>query len=148
MYKEGDIVLNLLLKSSDNEEIEIGKGKWTVLYFYPKDDTPGCTIQAQTFSKLKEEFDKLNVEIIGISKDKDESHIKFLQKHNLKIKLVSDKDGKIAKLFDIKGKIFFSRDTIIISPTGKVVKIWRKVSSSKNPYEVLEFIKNYNDNSK
>ncbi|MCS7165352.1 MAG: peroxiredoxin [Candidatus Calescibacterium sp.] len=142
MYKEGDLIVNLTLKTIDGEEIEVGKGKWIVLYFYPKDDTPGCTIQAKNFSKLKEEFEKLNVEIIGINKDSEESHRRFIEKHKLKIKLVSDKKDDIAKLFDVEGQIFPSRDTIVIDPVGKIVKIWRKVSASENPYQVLEFIKN------
>ncbi|MEN3015092.1 MAG: peroxiredoxin [bacterium] len=144
MYKEGDIVQDLKLESSDGEVIEVGKGKWIVLYFYPKDNTPGCTVQAQTFSKLKQEFENQKAEVIGISKDSNKSHEKFIQNCNLKIKLVSDKAGQIAKLFGVQGKIFFSRDTVLIDPNGKIVKIWRKASAQNNPLEVLELIKHYN----
>ncbi len=148
MYNEGDIVVNLELKTIDGETIKTGQNKWIVIYFYPKDDTPGCTRQAQNFSNLAEEFNKLNVEIIGISRDGENSHKKFIDKYNLKIKLVSDKDRKIASLFGVEGKTFFSRDTIIIDPIGKIVKIWRKVSASENPYQVLEFIKKHSSNNK
>lgn len=148
MYKEGDILVNLELKTIDGETIKIGQSKWIVLYFYPKDDTPGCTRQAQNFSNLADEFNKLNVEIIGISRDGENSHKKFIEKYNLKIKLASDKDRKISSLFGVEGKTFFSRDTIIIDNVGKIVKIWRKVSASENPHQVLEFIKQYLNNSK
>ncbi|MFN3995935.1 MAG: peroxiredoxin [bacterium] len=141
MYKEGDIITNLTLETSEGETIEVGKGKWIILYFYPKDDTPGCTIQAKKFSELYEEFDKLNSIIVGVSKDNPERHKKFCQKYGLKIKLVTDKESKIASLFGVNGKIFFSRDTVIINPVGKVMKIWRKVSPSQNPYDSLNFIK-------
>lgn len=141
MYKEGDIIANLTIDTTEGEKVEVGKGKWIILYFYPKDDTPGCTIQAQKFSELIEEFEKLNSIVIGVSKDNPERHKKFCQKYNLKIKLVTDKEGKLASLFDVKGKIFFSRDTVIINPIGKIVKIWRKVSPSQNPYDTLQFIK-------
>ncbi|MCX7758184.1 MAG: peroxiredoxin [bacterium] len=147
MYREGDMVINLNLETIDGEKIEIGKGKWIVLYFYPKDNTPGCTTQAKNFSKLMEEFNKLNVEIIGISKDNEGTHKKFIQKYDLKIKLLSDKENKIAKLFNVEGKTFLSRDTILIDKAGKIVKIWRKVSASQNPYQVLEFIKNYENST-
>lgn len=141
MYKEGDIITNLKLETAEGEIIEVGKGKWIILYFYPKDDTPGCTIQAKKFSELYEEFDKLNALIVGVSKDNPERHKKFCQKYGLKIKLVTDKESKIASLFGVNGKIFFSRDTVIINPLGKVMKIWRKVSPSQNPYDSLNFIK-------
>ncbi|MFN4220260.1 MAG: peroxiredoxin [bacterium] len=141
MYKEGDIITNLKLETAEGEIIEVGKGKWIILYFYPKDDTPGCTIQAKKFSELYEEFDKLNALIVGVSKDNPERHKKFCQKYGLKVKLVTDKESKIASLFGVNGKIFFSRDTVIINPLGKVMKIWRKVSPSQNPYDSLNFIK-------
>ncbi len=148
MYKEGDTIVNLDIETIDGKKIEIGKNQWIVLYFYPKDDTPGCTIQAKTFSELYDEFKNLNVEVIGISRDNSNNHQKFIQKHNLKINLVSDKDNKIASLFGVEGKLFFSRDTILIDPNGKVAKIWRKVSPSKNPHEIIEFIKKYNSERK
>lgn len=143
MYKEGDIVVNLVIETSEGQKVEVGKGKWIVLYFYPKNDTTGCTIQAKIFSNLYERFQKLNTEVIGISRDDPYSHNNFIKKHNLKIKLATDKEGKISSLFNVKGKIFFSRDTVLIDPLGKVVKIWRKVSPSQNPYNILELIENY-----
>ena len=74
-------------------------GKKVIIYFYPKDDTPGCTTEAIDFTNFKNKFEKLNVMILGISKDSIEKHSKFIKKHNLEIKLVSDEDGKICKMF-------------------------------------------------
>ncbi|MGB9638956.1 MAG: peroxiredoxin [bacterium] len=144
MVKEGDIIPKMELIDHNGNKITIGDGKnYTVLYFYPKDDTPGCTKQGINFTNLKEEFEKLNVQIIGVSRDSIESHQKFAKKYNLNIHLVSDKEKKLATIFGVEGKLMFSRDTIILDPNGKVIKIYRKVNAQTNPYEVLEFIKNF-----
>ena len=79
-------------------------GKKVIIYFYPKDDTPGCTTEAIDFTSFKNKFEKLNVMILGISKDSIEKHSKFIKKHNLEIKLVSDEDGKICKMFGVWAK--------------------------------------------
>jgi peroxiredoxin Q/BCP len=144
MIKEGDIIAKIELIDYNGEKIIIGDGKkYTVLYFYPKDDTPGCTKQGINFTNLKEEFEKLNVQIIGVSRDSLDSHQKFAKKYNLNIHLVSDKEKKLANIFQVEGKLMFSRDTIILDPLGKIIKIYRKVNAQTNPYEVLDFIKNF-----
>ena len=76
-------------------------GKKVIIYFYPKDDTPGCTTEAIDFTSFKNKFEKLNVMILGISKDSIEKHEKFIKKHNLEIELVSDEDGKICEMFGV-----------------------------------------------
>ena len=76
-------------------------GKKVIIYFYPKDDTPGCTTEAIDFTSFKNKFEKLNVMILGISKDSIEKHSKFIKKHNLEIELVSDEDGKICEMFGV-----------------------------------------------
>jgi peroxiredoxin Q/BCP len=144
MIKEGDIIPKMELIDHNGEKITIGDGKkYTVLYFYPKDDTPGCTKQGINFTNLKEEFEKLNVQIVGVSRDSLDSHQKFAKKYNLNIHLVSDKEKKLATIFQVEGKLMFSRDTIILDPLGKIIKIYRKVNAQTNPYEVLDFIKNF-----
>lgn len=144
MIKEGDIIPKMELLDHNGNKIIIGDGKkYTVLYFYPKNDTPGCTKQGVNFTNLKEEFEKLNVQIIGVSRDSIESHQKFAKKYNFNIHFVSDKEKKLATIFEVEGKLMFSRDTIILDPNGKVIKIYRKVNAQTNPYEVLEFIRNF-----
>ena len=94
---------NFKIIGTSNRIIELNKikSKFIVLYFYPKDDTPGCTKEAQDFNSLNKKFNKLNVRIIGISKDSIEKHVKFKKKYNLSINLVSDEDLKICKAFKV-----------------------------------------------
>ncbi len=82
----------------------VSTSRLTLLYFYPKDDTPGCTLEAQDFTRLKGEFEKLDIQIIGVSKDSDTSHAKFRDKCNLGIQLVSDEDGKLHEQFGVIGE--------------------------------------------
>jgi len=111
------------------------KGKWVVLYFYPKDNTPGCTMEAIYFSKALEEFKALGTEILGVSADSVESHCKFAEKHELAITLLSDQDKKVLEAYGAwkEKKIFgktglgIVRSTFIIDPQGKIAHIWPKV---------------------
>jgi len=110
-------------------------GKWVVLYFYPKDNTPGCTLEAVTFSAALEQFAALGAQVIGVSGDSPESHQRFAEKHNLTVVLLSDADHHVLKEYDAwKPKVLFGkevlgteRDTFLISPDGTIVEIWRKV---------------------
>ncbi len=122
----------------------IGKNV-VVLYFYPKDDTPGCTIEAKQFTQLYEDFLRANTLVYGISTDTKESHCDFRDKYKLKVPLIPDEKHSIMSLYGVKVFLgFASRDTIIVDPSGKIVKIYRKVNPAQNPKEVLDFI---NDNS-
>jgi thioredoxin-dependent peroxiredoxin len=120
-----------------------------VLYFYPRDDTPGCTIEANDFTSLVKEFKKQKTQIIGVSKDTTKSHKKFYEKHDLNITLLSDPDFKVHKLFGAHGKKKFMgreyfgtiRSTIIIDKDKKIIKHFDKVSAKGHAQEVLEFIK-------
>jgi thioredoxin-dependent peroxiredoxin len=111
-------------------------GKWVVLYFYPKDNTPGCTLEAMQFSQAMEEFAKLGTRVIGISQDSPEHHVKFIERHDLTVLLLSDTDHEVLKLYDawqpktMFGKEFLGtiRTTFLIDPRGIIVKVWRKVS--------------------
>ena len=118
------------------------RGKWVVLYFYPKDDTPGCTIEAKQFTDLYQDFLKNNVSVYGISTDTRESHCDFRDKYKLKIPLIPDVDQRIMSLFDVEvSDGFASRDTIVIDPSGDIAKVYRKVRPSGHPKDVLDFIK-------
>lgn len=117
------------------------KGKWLILYFYPKDDTPGCTREAQTFSKLIEQFKAVNAVVLGVSTDSPASHRKFIEKYDLQIDLLSDDDRKLAELFGVKVRFgFCSRDTMLINPDGALEQIYRGVSPDGSPGEILSYL--------
>jgi len=112
------------------------RGKWVVLYFYPRDNTPGCTLEAIQFSKALEEFASLGAQVIGVSTDSPESHVKFAERHDLTVLLLSDPDHHVVASYGAwKPKTFFGkeilgteRDTFLIDPEGKIAEVWRKVS--------------------
>ena len=125
------------------------KGKWVVLYFYPKDNTPGCTTEANQFTALSPQFENENTIVLGISKDSCESHAKFLEKHQIKVLLLSDKDGNVSEiygawqeknLYGIK-HMGIVRMTYLIDPDGKVVKVYPKVKANGHAQDVLDSIK-------
>ena len=125
------------LLNQDNKEVKLSdyNGKWIVLYFYPKDNTSGCTKEACDFTDLRKEYAKLDAEIIGVSPDSIESHQKFVQKHNLGITLLSDTEKDVMKSYgawglkknygkEYEGVI---RSTFLISPDQKIAATWSKV---------------------
>ena len=123
-------------------------GKKLVIYFYPKDDTPGCTKEALEFSNLKNDFDKKNVNIIGVSKDSIEKHQKFISKYNLSHKLASDEDLKICETFKVwveksmYGKTYMGieRSTFLFDENLQLIQSWRKVKVNGHAEEVLNSI--------
>ena len=125
-------------------------GKFVVLYFYPKDDTPGCTIETNDFNKLLPKFNKLNCEIYGVSKDNIKSHDKFREKYKIKFDLLSDEETKIHKKYNVWGKKKFMgreflgtiRTTFLIDKKGKILKTWENVKVKDHAKEVLETLKN------
>jgi peroxiredoxin Q/BCP len=139
------------LKTDEGNEIALEelRGKNVVLYFYPKDDTPGCTIEAQDFSKKIDEFEKLDTVVLGVSKDSAASHCKFVEKYNLAFNLLVDEDAELCQRYDvIKQKSMFGkkymgidRTTFLINKMGKVVKIWHSVKVNGHVEEVLEAIR-------
>ncbi len=128
------------------------KGKWVVLYFYPKDNTPGCTIEAIDFSKLKSNFEKNNAVVLGVSKDSCESHQKFIDKKGLTITLLSDPDSKVQKKYKVwqlkkmMGREYMGtvRTTFLIDPKGKIVEQWDKVKVKNHAKIVLDTLTNLN----
>lgn len=125
------------------------KGKAAVLYFYPKDATPGCTIEGHDFTRLYPQFEKAGTEVFGISRDSIKSHEKFKTKENYCIDLLSDEDEKLCQLFGvIKMKNMYGRQvrgiersTFVIDRDGKLVKEWRGVKVPGHAEEVLAFVK-------
>lgn len=121
-----------------------------VLFFYPKDNTPGCTKEAIGFSEMLPEFEKLNTKVIGISKDSVKKHDNFVKKQNLTVPLLSDEDSNICEQFDVwkeksmYGKTYMGieRSTFLIDGTGQVVQEWRNVKVPGHVEEVLEVVKN------
>lgn len=121
------------------------RGKKLVMYFYPKDDTSGCTKEAQEFSALAAEFAKAGAVVIGISKDSEKSHAKFITKYDLKVALGSDESGDVCEAFGVwveksmygKKYMGIERSTFLIDPRGKITNVWRKVKVPGHAAEVL-----------
>ena len=151
MIKENSKALNFKLPSSNNKDFEINKSlnQYLVVYFYPRDNTPGCTNEAKDFSKLYKEFKKLNCEIVGISKDSIESHRKFISKFKIPFHLLSDEKIIAIKKYgawgekSMYGKKFMGikRTTVLISPKGKIIKIWNNVKVKEHAKEVFSCLK-------
>jgi peroxiredoxin Q/BCP len=143
--KVGDTAPTFKATDHDGKTVDLSslKGKWVIFYFYPKDHTPGCTIEAKEFTELYEEFLRNNALVYGISADTKESHCDFRDKYKLKVPLISDEEHNIMSLFDVKvSNGYASRDTVIIDPFGSIAKIYRSVNPSGHAKEVLDFIKN------
>ena len=124
-------------------------GKHVVLYFYPKDMTPGCTTEACDFRDHHEQFENLNAVIIGVSPDPAERHVKFIEKHGLPFVLLADENHEVAELYDVwklkknfgKEYMGIERSTFVINKEGILVKEWRKVKVKDHVEEALEFVR-------
>nr|MDO8115356.1 peroxiredoxin [Candidatus Sigynarchaeota archaeon] len=136
----GSAAPDFKLQDQDGKERSLKdfKGKWLVLYFYPKDDTPGCCAEAIGFTSIFEELQKLDANIVGVSADTVASHKKFVDKYKLKVTLLSDKPFDVIKAYGAYkadgGHI--SRDTILVDPKGKVAFTWKAVKPKEHPAEV------------
>ena len=136
--------------SQKNYSLKDSLGKYVVLYFYPKDNTPGCTIETNDFNKLLTSFKKLDCEVYGISKDSLESHDKFRDKYKIKFDLIADEELKLLKKYKVWGKKKFMgrefmgtiRSTYLIDTKGKILKIWDNVKVKDHAKDVLETLKN------
>ena len=116
------------------------KGKTVVLYFYPKDDTPGCTKQAQSFRDNFSEYQNKDVVVLGVSQDDRESHQKFKEKYNLPFKLLVDSDGALTKAYDVDGGGYAKRVTYIIDGNGEISKVDSNINTSTHATDVLSSI--------
>ena len=138
------------LNDKDGKEVSLSdfRGKKVVLYFYPKDNTPGCTRQACAFAGAYAEFRQKNVEVIGISRDSVASHVKFAEKYDLPFVLLSDPELQAIRAYGVwqekklYGKVSMGvvRTTFIIDEEGKIVKIMPKVKPDTNAAEILEYL--------
>lgn len=132
--------------NGDQHNLEDYKGKWVVLYFYPKDDTPGCTTEACSLRDARDDIAELGAEIIGISKDQASDHEKFKAKYSLNFTLLSDPEGKVIEAYGAWGKKMFGREgilrkTFIIDPNGMVQKVYGRVTPLGHGEQVLEQLK-------
>ena len=144
--------LNFTLPSTNKKNFNLNDslGKYVVLYFYPKDNTPGCTIETNDFNKLYSKFKKLDCEVYGISKDSIKSHDKFREKYKIKFDLLSDEDIKVLKKYKVWGKKKFMgrefmgtiRSTYLIDKKGEIIKVWDNVKVKDHAKEVLETLSN------
>jgi peroxiredoxin Q/BCP len=147
MISEGDEAPSIKISASDVTTIDLAApGQPLVLYFYPKDDTSGCTREAQDFTTLAPEFEKAGVKVIGVSRDPMKSHEKFIGKYSLSVPLASDEDGRISDAFgtwvqkSMYGRKYMGmeRATYLIGADGRVVREWRKVKVPGHAEEVLK----------
>ena len=135
------------LPSQESKQVSLAdyKGKWVVLYFYPKDMTSGCTLEAHNFQRDQARFDALHAAVLGVSLDTADSHKAFCTKENLSFKLLADPEHKVVDEYGVPVKNFgvakfASRVTYLISPAGKVVKVWPDVKVNNHSEEVLAAI--------
>jgi peroxiredoxin Q/BCP len=147
MLGEGDKVPALVAQLSDGTTVNLGApGYPMVLYFYPKDDTSGCTKEAQDFTELADDFTEARVKVVGLSRDPMKKHEKFIAKYDLKVPLASDEDGQVSDAFgtwvekSMYGRKYMGmeRATYLIGADGRVVKAWRKVKVPGHAAEVLK----------
>jgi len=147
----GSHVPNIELVADSGEKVSLTdyKGKYVVLYFYPKDMTPGCTTEACDFRDQHQSFSDVNAVIVGVSPDPQEKHQKFKEKHDLPFQLLVDDEHQLAEAFDVwklkknfgKEYMGIERSTFIIDPDGKIIKEWRKVKVKDHVEEALNYIK-------
>lgn len=145
--KEGDKVPQVTLQGMDGKPLPLKKllDKNLVLYFYPKDDTSGCTSEAIAFTGLIDDFAKAGARVVGVSKDPPAKHAKFIDKHGLKVELATDADGSVLEAFgtwiekSLYGRKYMGieRATFLIGRNGKIAKVWHKVKVPGHAVDVL-----------
>lgn len=135
MMQAGNPFPNFSLPNQDGKTTRLSDfaGKWLVVYFYPKDDTPGCTIQGKSFTATKGDFDKAGIQVVGVSADDAASHKNFCNKFAFNIDLLADTDSSLMKALGIgqaewKGMKFWERTSFVIDPKGVIRKVYEKVS--------------------
>jgi peroxiredoxin Q/BCP len=147
MIEQGDHAPQLEVIGSDGSTANLAApGQPLVLYFYPKDDTSGCTRQAQDFTAMATHFERAGVKVVGVSRDPMKKHEKFIGKYGLTVPLASDEDGRISDAFgtwvqkSMYGRKYMGmeRSTFLIAPDGRILRAWRKVKVPGHVQEVLE----------
>lgn len=137
--QEGQMAPDFRALSTSGKEVSLShyRGKNVVLYFYPKDDTPGCTIEAKEFTEVVAKFAGKDTVVLGVSVDDAECHKAFIQKYQLKIELLADTNQIIAKAYESEGANYAQRNTFVIDTQGKIKKIFRSVKPQGHAEEVL-----------
>ena len=152
MISQGDRAPEVHVTASDGRTFNLAKpGSPVVLYFYPKDDTSGCTREAQDFSALDDEFERAGAYVVGVSRDPMKKHEKFIEKYDLSVPLASDEDGAISDAFgtwvekSMYGRKYMGmeRSTFLIGPDGTVHQAWRKVKVPGHAQEVLGAVREH-----
>lgn len=151
MAQQGEMAPDFTLPRDGGGEVSLSefKGKKVVLYFYPRDDTPGCTTEALEFTSLGEEFKAAGAQVIGVSKDTVAKHDKFIAKHDLGVILASDAEGDVCERYGVwveknmygKVSMGIERATFLIDGEGRVAQVWRKVKAKGHAAEVLDAVK-------
>ncbi len=147
----GEQAPDFCLPNQDDEIVCLRdlRGKWVVLYFYPKDNTSGCTREAVDFTQYLDEFERLNAVVIGVSPDSTKSHRRFQEKHGLRVTLLSDPEHNVLEQYGVwqlkrmYGREYWGvvRSTFLIDPEGKIVRIWPKVKVAGHAEDVLQALK-------
>jgi len=150
MLSDGDLAPDVTLTMTDGTTRALSdwRGQALVLYFYPKDDTPGCTTEAQSFTGLIDDFTAAGAAVVGVSKDKPARHAKFIGKYDLKVALASDVDDSVCEAFgtwiekSLYGRKYMGIDraTFLIDKDGRIARIWRKVKVAGHAEEVLKAV--------
>jgi peroxiredoxin Q/BCP len=143
MPKVGDVAPDFTLPTQDGEKVQLSKlhGQWVVLYFYPKDSTPGCTVEAHNFSKDQPAYAARNATILGVSVDGIDSHKKFCAKEGINFRLLADTERKVGDAYGSLNNLLVTkiaaRNTFIIDPQGKIARVFVKVKPAVHSQEVL-----------
>jgi thioredoxin-dependent peroxiredoxin len=145
---EGQRFVDFKLLNQDGQTVSLDdfKGKWLVVYVYPKDDTPGCTIQGKSFTASKEDFDAANIAVVGVSEDDVESHKNFCNKFSFKIDLLADPQHELLNAAGVgqseyKGTMYWNRTSFVVDPEGNLRKIYRGVNPEGHEQVLLNDIK-------
>ena len=146
--EEGKRFIDFKLQNQDGEAVSLDdfKGKWLVVYVYPKDDTPGCTIQGKSFTPSKQDFDDANISVVGVSEDDVASHKSFCNKFGFTIDLLADPQHEFLQAAGVgqseyKGTMYWNRTSFVIDPEGNLRKIYRKVNPEGHEQMLLDDIK-------
>jgi peroxiredoxin Q/BCP len=146
--QEGQRFVDFKLKNQDGETVSLDdfKGKWLVVYVYPKDDTPGCTIQGKSFTASKQDFDDANIAVVGVSEDDVESHKNFCNKFSFTIDLLADPNHELLRAAgvgqsDYKGTMYWNRTSFVIDPEGNLRRTYQKVNPEGHEQVLLNDIK-------
>ncbi|HEU4767131.1 MAG TPA: peroxiredoxin [Pyrinomonadaceae bacterium] len=146
--EEGKRFIDFKLQNQDGDTVTLDdfKGKWLVVYVYPKDDTPGCTIQGKSFTASKQDFDDANISVVGVSEDDVASHKSFCNKFGFTIDLLADPKYELLQAADVgqseyKGTMYWNRTSFVIDPEGNLRKIYRKVNPEGHEQMLLDDMK-------